>query len=439
MPEFKIHKIEFRTPPPDPLALFAAAKGKDFRAYWLADEYMVAVGETPNQDLEDLPPEALLIGGSPFLKNDSNSSNSNFPKWKNFQTSKLILPRFIVVYTDKPVLQIAARNSQELDEIIEEYENLKELSKKCVVDENITKPLANEKIDNNAPLTEADILSAISKINSNKDATDENIKGLEKVVLANCQTFSIGGVQDYLLKELQSKYQAVKGNTACCIFAIGFGDGKNEEEIFFGATPELLVKIKEGKLETVSLAGSSKIKKSLDKSLDSEFLHDPKELAEHRFVVDQLIEKLTGAGVELDEIPTAPSIKKLPFIQHLQTPISGSLTEDYHILDYVELLSPTSAVAGIPTQTALEFIEKTESFNRGWYSGSVGWCNPSGEGEFYVALRSALLSNNSEKQSHKDLCEITLFAGAGIVANSNPKKELEEIELKLDTIKNLIV
>ena len=94
------------------------------------------------------------------------------------------------------------------------------------------------------------------------------------------------------------------------------------------------------------------------------------------------------------------------------------------MLDLVARLHPTSAVAGTPTEKAMEIIRNMEAHDRGWYSGPIGWIDEKGDGEFYVALRSALIKDG----------EAHVFAGGGIVSESHPIKEWEETELKLQPI-----
>ena len=104
-------------------------------------------------------------------------------------------------------------------------------------------------------------------------------------------------------------------------------------------------------------------------------------------------------------------ILKLKNVQHLQTPISGDLYQDANILDLIAHLHPTSAVAGTPTREAMEIITTMETHDRGWYSGPIGWLDSKGDGEFYVALRSALIKDG----------EAHIFAGGGIVSESHPE------------------
>ncbi len=108
-------------------------------------------------------------------------------------------------------------------------------------------------------------------------------------------------------------------------------------------------------------------------------------------------------------------------MQHLYTLIKGHLPGDYTLLDVIELLHPTPAMGGRPRDKALALIREREGFDRGWYAAPVGWMDRNGEGEFAVAIRSALVYHN----------QATLFAGCGIVADSDPEREYAESCLKL--------
>ena len=194
---------------------------------------------------------------------------------------------------------------------------------------------------------------------------------------------------------------------------------------FFGSTPERLVKKNNSIINTEALAGT--IRRGKDKKEDTwlvqNFLNNCKEKQEHSFVSRQLKEKLEKILINL-EISSVPEIKKLKNLQHLRTPIKGKLNRDMSILDLVQLLHPTAAVAGIPSEDAIFIIDKLEPFDRGWYSGPIGWIDFNGGGDFFVALRSALVKDNV---AH-------LFAGGGIVSESIPLEEWLETELKLKTI-----
>ncbi len=116
-----------------------------------------------------------------------------------------------------------------------------------------------------------------------------------------------------------------------------------------------------------------------------------------------------------------PSLLLLANLQHLSTKVQGRLVGSPNALILAGALHPTAAVCGVPQQEALEMIRELEHFDRGRYSGPVGWMDSHGDGEWAIALRCALISGNRAE----------LYAGAGIVAESDPVDELEETTLKL--------
>jgi len=134
-----------------------------------------------------------------------------------------------------------------------------------------------------------------------------------------------------------------------------------------------------------------------------------------------MLEALGKVCSRLD-VSETPSLLKLDNIQHLYTPLTGWLADGHMLLNLVEQLHPTPAVGGRPRNAALRLIRECEKLDRGWYAGAVGWLDRQGEGEFSVAIRSALLHAN----------EATLFAGCGIMADSDPEREYAESRLKLD-------
>ena len=119
-----------------------------------------------------------------------------------------------------------------------------------------------------------------------------------------------------------------------------------------------------------------------------------------------------------------PFTLKLPNLWHLASDIEGELTDGSTSLDLVRALHPTAAVAGTPTATALALIEQLEPFDRGRYAGPVGWIGADGDGEWAVALRSAQVRDDT----------ITAYAGAGIVSESVPQRELLETRMKFRPI-----
>ena len=136
-------------------------------------------------------------------------------------------------------------------------------------------------------------------------------------------------------------------------------------------------------------------------------------------VVDWISERMAALCNRLswNEVPY---VLRLGNVQHLATSFVGTRVEGYHVLDFVGALHPTPAVGGIPLEPALEMIGKLEEFDRGWYTGPVGWVDGNGNGEFAIAIRCALLRSN----------EAFLYAGDGIVAGSDPDTEDRETAMK---------
>jgi isochorismate synthase len=182
------------------------------------------------------------------------------------------------------------------------------------------------------------------------------------------------------------------------------------------------VRLRDGLVEVSSLAGTSRRGETPeeDERLGAELLGDPKNRHEHAVVARILLSALDGE-VEGIDAPSEPALLKVRNLQHLYTPIRGRLAAGASLLGVAERLHPTPAVGGNPSPPALEFLRQRERLDRGWYASPVGWIDRNGEGEMVVALRSALLRGS----------EATLFAGCGIVADSQPESEWAESLLKL--------
>jgi menaquinone-specific isochorismate synthase len=200
-------------------------------------------------------------------------------------------------------------------------------------------------------------------------------------------------------------------------------------DTFLGSTPERLGAFYRSHMLTEGLAGSMSRGKtaSEDAFYEKQLRNSSKNLREHAFVVEAIKDRLTPWSDRIQH-PDEPGIKKLSNVQHLHTPITAWMNGSYRPLELVGELHPTPAVGGHPRDHALPYISNLESFDRGWYAAPVGWLNAHGRGEFAVAIRSALL--------HDD--EAWLFAGCGIVADSDPDEEWEETELKLIPMKTAL-
>lgn len=238
---------------------------------------------------------------------------------------------------------------------------------------------------------------------------------VRKVVLARALRATLETDLDVpqVLARLRHRY------ADCYRFLIEPPDGT----AFFGAPPERFLRMSGRTVETEALAGSVERgdTPAADAKLGAQLRESPKLQEEQSLVVEAIENQLAPVGsVTVGD----QTVRRLSNIQHLQTPISASLDSDYHVLDVVELLHPTPAVGGVPPDTALETIRRTEPFDRGWYAAPVGWFDSNGDGEFAVAIRSAVGADRS----------VTLYAGNGIVADSDPREEWSELRAKYEPL-----
>ncbi|MCC7162153.1 MAG: isochorismate synthase [Anaerolineae bacterium] len=236
---------------------------------------------------------------------------------------------------------------------------------------------------------------------------------LEKVVVARAlelqatQPFDPVSALEYFSANAPGTYQFAFAHDQTC---------------FLGATPEQLVHVRDGQLRTMGVAGSVPRGETPreDKQFGDELLASAKDRSEQEIVVRGMKQVLGDTCAELD-ISDTPALLKLRSIQHLVTRFQGTLANGYTVLDLVERLHPTPAVGGLPRTEALQWLAEHENLDRGWYAGAVGWIDQNFEGEFAVAIRSALLQQN----------RATIFAGCGIVADSDPAREYAESALKM--------
>lgn len=236
---------------------------------------------------------------------------------------------------------------------------------------------------------------------------------VDKVVLA--REVTVAANRPLRQGDLVDRLRAL--HPSCLAFAV---DG------FIGATPELLVRRVGALVASHPLAGTAARSgdPASDERIEASLLASTKERSEHRAVVDTIAAALRGVTTEL-EVPEGPSILQLRNVSHLATSITGRLGavdgQYPSALDLVGRLHPTPAVAGTPVAAAVELLAKLEDLDRDRYAGPVGWMDARGDGEWHLGLRCALVQGSSAR----------LFAGVGIVADSDPAAELAETQLKL--------
>ncbi|CAB4571696.1 MAG: isochorismate synthase [Actinobacteria bacterium] len=200
-----------------------------------------------------------------------------------------------------------------------------------------------------------------------------------------------------------------------------------------GASPELLVEVDQRTVRSHPLAGTAPRTgdPQTDAALATALMHSTKDQIEHRVVIDMVRDTLLPYCSFLDW-EADPSIVTVANVQHLGTSIEGALTEPpVDVMTLVKALTPTPALGGFPSQQAIEFIQAHEMMERGFYGGAVGWCNARGQGTFAVTIRCAELTD--------DRRIARLFAGGGIVAESDPYSELAETQAKFQAMLSAIV
>lgn len=194
-----------------------------------------------------------------------------------------------------------------------------------------------------------------------------------------------------------------------------------------GSSPEVLIKRQGSTVSAFPLAGSTprRANKAADHIASQDLLHSAKDLLEHSFVVEHLRRILEPLCSSLD-IPETPQLIHTSEMWHLGTPVTGTLRDkELTALELAEVVHPTPAICGTPTEAAQALIETAET-DRGFYAGTVGWCDSSGDGEYMVAIRCAEVTG--------DGLSARAWAGGGVVGASNAQAELEETTAKLQTI-----
>lgn len=196
---------------------------------------------------------------------------------------------------------------------------------------------------------------------------------------------------------------------------------------FFGASPETLASVRNDTLSMRVLAGSTSrgVDDDSDRVRAESLATSQKDLDEHGFAVAGVIDALQAGGLQ-PIYSDQPHTIKLRNLWHLATDVKAALGKNHSVFETLGQLHPTPAVAGTPVDAALETISQSEPFDRGYFAGPIGWLDGSGNAEFALALRCAELS--------EDKLTVTAHAGAGVVKDSDPDRELLETELKLRPI-----
>jgi menaquinone-specific isochorismate synthase len=244
-----------------------------------------------------------------------------------------------------------------------------------------------------------------------------NAGELDKVVLARDLVATADEAVDvrWPLRRLAEQYDM------CWTFHV---DG------MFGASPELLVRREKGLVTSRVLAGT--IRRTGDDEHDltlaATLARSSKDLEEHEYAVRSVADALAPYCSSMT-VPDSPFVLHLPNVLHLATDVAGVVRDSAAtVLELAAALHPSAAVGGTPTKLAIEMIAEIEGMERGRYAGPVGWMDARGDGEFAIALRSGELAGN----------RVRLFAGCGIVADSDPEAELAETQAKFVPVRDAL-
>ncbi|PJF28380.1 MAG: isochorismate synthase [Phototrophicales bacterium] len=362
-----------------------------------------------NAIFSDVPRDAQprLIGGFAFRDDFSAASGV----WSAFPSAYFVLPRVQVTQANGETwLTVSAYLDQAVDpdsaweRLYLDIDTL-ESQLHSSIPWSIPEPRAIQLEDSLPyPVWREQVLEATRRIRAGE---------LEKVVLSRFKDVLFDAPIDpaRALEQLTQSYpQAYR-------FLIEVFPG----HAFFGATPELLVSKDGTQICTAALAGSRPRGGTAaeDKALAADMFASHKERAEHQVVVEA-IEALLSPFVERIYRADQPDVMRLRNIQHLYTPMTGTLLPNVSLLEVTGAFHPTPALGGYPRNVAVETIRRIETDDRGWYAAPIGWIDANGDGIFAVAIRSAVSVEDHAR----------LYAGAGIVADSDPDKEWDETALK---------
>lgn len=345
----------------------------------------------------------LLFGGFSF----DYEQNSTF-LWNQFGDNLFYIPAFMLSIVEGEVY--FTKN------ILCEPENQEPLSINMINDrEECLFESLNEKVILDNPLVEQREVRPTEWKQTVANAVQEmKNSNLDKIVLARelRVIFKNRIVSEKVLQNLMEE------QPTSYIFSFEAGG-----DCFIGATPEQLIKKKGNEVFSVCLAGSIARGKNSeeDARLGAELLHDRKNLMEHQYVVSMITNALKSVCTQV-MVPEEPELMKIRHIQHLYTPVKGICKNEVTILGFVEKLHPTPAMGGLPKEEAIVRIREIEGLERGLYAGPLGWVDSYGNGEFAVGIRSALLQGN----------EASLFAGCGVLEDSQPESEYQETAIKFN-------
>ena len=361
----------------------------------------------------------LLVGGNESLRyygglrfSEKNESLHDTP-WEDYGSYRFVMPRFELFHqSDTTYLAcnvVLGIDRPGADAVLDELGDIVSLI------ESSDTELPGIMARSDCPDMErwnAMVEAALESININK---------LEKLVLAKQTSFELSMLLNPI-RLLQRLKQATPG---CYHFGLQLSDNL----AFVGAPPEQLYQRINRTIRSEAVGGTRPRGATVDKdeALAQELLRSEKDLREYRYVADSLQETL-GCLCQSAESVDDLSLLKLATVQHLITHFKGKLAPGISDADILAAMHPTPAVGGYPVDRAVRKIDELEPFDRGWYTGPVGWIGYDAA-EFAVAIRSGLVAGD----------KLHLFAGAGIVKGSTAESEWMEIENKLNSFTKVFI
>jgi isochorismate synthase len=383
------------------------ARGADrFKAVATAWRTLAGSAEA---DAPDGPPGAGLVAVGGFAFADDGGTA---PHWNGYQAADLIVPEVALARRGSDVrvtLTAVAAPDDTADDLVARLERRAAELRNAALPLVDPAPAGRFQIASIAPPEhyEAAVARAVERIRAGD---------FEKIVLA--REVAVHAPADHDAAAVFGVLRAAF--ESCYVFCAGRGDAA-----FIAASPELLVRREGLRASTVALAGSTRrsADPAVDDHLAEQLMRSDKDRGEQEIVTRRIARALRPHAVWV-AAPEEPTIVKVANIQHLATPIRAQLTHPRSAIELAGLLHPTPAVGGEPHADAAPQIPALEGLDRGWYAGPVGWTDSNEDGEFCVALRCALLRGR----------EARLYAGVGVVRDSDPTAELAETEVKLGAL-----
>ena len=326
---------------------------------------------------------------------DQFSLQAVLPKWQLTAKDKMSFLR----------LNSVAQNHSDVREAIEKLWTIREKINKSplLIDTDLKENLLMDNFSNEWKSQYRDSLAkGIELINAGD---------LDKLVLATSQTLSLKEPLDPL--KVLSRLRVQQTNSCRFLWQ------KNNDESFFGASPERLISLNQNKLIIDAVAGTAKKGDN-----GKELLASSKDLREHYFVVNSIVDQLLRKGINANH-SSQPKLIIQGHLIHLHTLIRA-FVKDKSPLELVKVLHPTPAVAGLPLKKSLSWLRALEPFDRQTYAAPIGWIDQNQNSEFRVAIRYGHVRGNV----------LRLFAGAGLVKGSTIEGEIQEVALKFEVLRN---